>query len=143
MKISDVMTKSPMSCEPDTRIEEIARQMLTCDCGSLPVVDGMRVIGMITDRDIVVRAIAAGKCPLELLAKDVMSHPAAVLLEDGSLQEAFKVLQENQVRRAPVVDSMNRLVGIVSQADLARAAATSETGELVQTISQGMSLGHD
>jgi CBS domain-containing protein len=143
MKISELMTKSPATCELTTSIEEIARQMTRSDCGSLPVIESNRIVGLITDRDIVIRSIAAGKCPLELSAQDLMSHPVVTIGQDETIQDAMKALEFNQIRRLPVVDSNSRLVGIVSVADLARVAGVSEAGTLVQSITSKMSLGHE
>ncbi len=143
MRISDVMTKSPACCLTTTRIEEVARTMVTCDCGSVPVLEGERVVGILTDRDIVVRAIAAGKCPLDMTAGDLMSRPVATVHADEPLENALKTLEDNQVRRAPVVDGLGHIVGVVAQADLARNTPSPLAGELIQSISRGIDLGHD
>jgi CBS domain-containing protein len=143
MRISEVMTKSPSCCSSDTSLELVARAMVTCDCGSIPVTDGDRIVGMITDRDIVTRAVAAGKCPLTMTAGDLMSHPVAVLRVDDSVEDALKSLEENQVRRAPVVDGSGQVVGIVSQSDLALNSPSPLAGELVQSISKKMDIGHN
>jgi CBS domain-containing protein len=98
---------------------------------------------MITDRDIVVRAVAADRNPLDLTVGDVMSRPVAFVHSDDSIEAAFKTLEENQVRRVPVLDQGGQLVGIVSQADLARIVPVQLAGELIHTISQGVDIGHD
>lgn len=116
--------------------------MVVCDCGSIPVTDESRIVGMITDRDIVTRAVAAGKCPLTMKAGDLMSRPVAVVHSEDSVEAVLKTLEENQVRRAPVVDGMGQIVGIVSQADLALNSPSPLAGELVQSISQKMDIGH-
>jgi CBS domain-containing protein len=143
MKISEVMTKTPACCTSDTSLETVARTMVISDCGSIPVTENDRVVGMITDRDIVTRAVAAGKCPLNMTAGELMSHPVAVVHPEDTIEAVLKMLEENQVRRAPVVDGMGQVVGIVSQADLALNTPSPLAGELVQSISQRMDIGHD
>ena len=142
MRISEVMTKSPACCTTDTSLEVVARTMLTCDCGSVPVTEDDRVIGIITDRDIVTRAVAAGKCPLTMTAGDLMTRPVAMVHPEDTIEAVLKTLEENQVRRAPVVDGSGHVVGMVSQADLALNSPSPLAGELVQSISQKMDIGH-
>lgn len=142
MKISEIMTKCPATCGSETSAEEIARFMMTRDCGSIPVLDGNRVIGIVTDRDIVLRAVAAGRLGSEVKAGELMSHPVVSIQDGDTVCAAMKVLEKNQIKRAPVVDSTNSLVGMVSQADLVRASETSEAGELVQSLSQGFDSAH-
>jgi CBS domain-containing protein len=142
MKASDVMTHSPATCGPDTSIEQVARAMLTHDCGSIPVVDGERIVGVVTDRDIVIRAIAAGKCPLKMTAADLMSKPVVLIQSDDSIEATVRRLEENRLRRAPVVDSFGHLVGMVAQADIALQAPRKLAAELVHDVSQGMDIGH-
>lgn len=106
------------------------------------MVDRDRVVGMVTDRDIVVRAVAAGRCPLSLNAADLMSKPVVVIGSDDSIDRVVKTLEENQVRRAPVVDGLGLLVGIVSQSDVALQAPKNLVAEMVTRVSQGIDLGH-
>jgi CBS domain-containing protein len=143
VRINEVMTKSPASCHPDTPIRDVARIMVTCDCGSIPVIDGDRIVGIITDRDIVVRAVAADRCPLTLKVGDLMSRPVAVVHADEPLESALKMLEDNQIRRAPVLDNAGHLVGLISQADLARNTPSPLAGELLQCISKGIDVGHE
>ena len=136
MKVKEIMTASPASCTEDTPLQEIARTMVGRDCGSIPVVrDGKTLAGIITDRDVVVRAVAEGRNPLTLKAKDCMTSPAISIGEDASLNECTDLMESKQVRRMPVVDKSGALVGIVAQADVARHASQKEAGELVRDVS--------
>jgi len=143
MRVTELMTKLPSTCGPSTTVAQVAKAMVKCDCGAIPVIEAGRVVGIITDRDIVIRAVAAEKCPLELTAGELMSRPVATLLSDASVESALKVLEQNKVRRAPVVDMSGRLVGILSQADIARSTPLPQVGELLHDISQGFDIGHD
>ena len=144
MRVKDIMTPAPACCSPTDSLESVARLMVVHDCGSIPVCEGegaKRVLGLVTDRDIVVRAVAAGRNPLDLRASDLMSHPIATVRDDADLDAAVHTLEENQVRRLPVVDHVGALVGMVSQADVARNATTAQSGHLVQSVSKGIDLG--
>jgi CBS domain-containing protein len=113
--------------------------MVECDCGEIPVVDGkrtMRPIGVVTDRDIVVRCVAQGKNPLEAVAEDCMSSPVVTVVPERDLEEAADLMEEHQLRRLPVVDEAGALCGIVAQADLARHAHPREVAEVVREVSR-------
>jgi len=145
MRISEIMTSDPACCSPETKLTEVAKLMLTCDCGCIPVCDSeesKRVIGVVTDRDIAIRAVASGRDIAQLKASDVMSHPIVTLQAEEPLESALKMLEENQIRRAPVVDSTGRLIGMVAQADVARAAPMDKVAELVQSVSKSDDYGH-
>src|SRR5262245_6252944 len=119
MKVCEIMTKNPACCTPKTSLVEVARMMVTNDCGSIPVCEegnSGHVIGVITDRDIVVRAVAASRNPLTMHVEDCMSRPVAVISAESDVRVAVRTLEENQVRRAPVVDDKGALVGLVAQA---------------------------
>jgi len=137
--VQEIMTRDPACCTRDTRIEEVARMMREHDCGGIPVVlnaDDRVPLGMVTDRDIVVRTVAHGRNPLDLTAGQVMTSPVVTVSDDASLEECSRRLEENQVRRAPVVDGKGRCCGIVAQADLARSAPGTLTAEVVRNVSQ-------
>ena len=139
MKVQEIMTSDPAFCTPDTPLQEVARLMVRCDCGEIPVVQDQsqkKVIGVVTDRDIVVRAVAQGKNPLTLNAAAVMSSPAITVTSDSDLDEVVKLMEERQIRRVPVVDRDGALRGIVSLADVARHHSKRETGELVREVSE-------
>jgi CBS domain-containing protein len=139
MKVKEIMTAGPACCTPDTTLERVARMMVDRDCGQIPVVDDERTrrpIGVITDRDIVCRAVAQGLNPIQMKARDVMSAPAVTVRPDMGVEDCCKVLEENQVRRAPVADEQGQCCGIVSLADIAQMAPEKLTGEVVRTVSQ-------
>jgi CBS domain-containing protein len=133
------MTENPAFCRPETKLQEVARLMVDCDFGEIPVVDSdssRKPIGVITDRDITVRAVAQGRNPLELTARDCMSTDPVTTTPDADLEEAANLLGEHQLRRLPVVNERGELCGIVTQADIAKAAPPQETGDLVREVSQ-------
>ena len=139
MKVREIMTASPACCTPDTSLQEVAALFVNHDCGAIPVVDSdetRRPIGIVTDRDIACRAVAKGLNALELTARDCMSSPIATVSEDASLDEAIKLMEENKVRRLPVVDEQGRCIGIVAQADIALSASHGKTAQVVREISE-------
>ena len=119
MKISEVMTRSVETVSPDQTAKEAASFMLRAEAGSIPVCENDRVIGMITDRDIAVRGVAEGLGP-EARVRDLMSKGVVCAHEDDDLDEVARRMSNEQVRRLPVLDSNERLVGIVSLGDLSR-----------------------
>lgn len=132
----DVMTAEVEFLKEDDTLDLAARRMAELDVGSLPVCSSDdRLIGVVTDRDIVVQAVARGKDPASCRAGDLTEGEAVTIGADDSLDEARRVMAEHQVRRLPVIDG-DRLVGIVSQADVARESSDDETGEVVQRISE-------
>ena len=134
-QIKDVMTQSPVTCEPDATVVDVAKLMEREDVGPIPVVEGDRLVGIVTDRDLVLRVIAPGRDPQQTSVKDVISKDIVTVSPDEDLERALSVMTEKQVRRVPVVEG-ERLVGIVAQADVARAADEERTGEVVQQISE-------
>jgi CBS domain-containing protein len=139
MKVKSIMTVDPASCTPDTDLAEVGRLMVENDCGEIPVVEtsgGLKPVGVITDRDIVCRAVARRINPLELRAKDCMSSPVLAIAEDASVDDCCDLMETHQVRRALVVDGAGALCGIVSQADIARHMAGRKAGEVVREVSQ-------
>lgn len=118
--------------------------MVEADCGEIPVTDGSnRLIGVITDRDIVCRVVAKGKNPSSVTAEECMTAPVVVVNEDTKLESVVDVMEENQIRRVPVVDASGCICGIVSQADIALSAREEKVGELVREVSKdGLGLTH-
>ena len=135
MKVSEAMTREVVLCSPDKSIREAARMMLECDAGAIPVGDGDRLVGMITDRDIAVRAVARDLAPSTPI-REVMSKEVLYCFEDEDIQHVAANMGDQQVRRLPVLDRNKRLVGIVSLGDLARQAQPRTTGEAVAAISR-------
>ncbi|OLD92097.1 MAG: inosine-5-monophosphate dehydrogenase [Alphaproteobacteria bacterium 13_1_20CM_4_65_11] len=124
MKIRDVMTRTAQLTSPDDTLRHAAQMMKECDCGVLPVADGDRLVGMITDRDIAVRGIADGKGP-DTKVRDVMTDEVMYCFDDDGIQQVCQNMAEIQVRRLPVVSRDKRLVGIVSLSDLAKKEANA------------------
>ena len=115
--------------------------MVDNDCGEIPVVEDMqsrKLAGVITDRDIATRIVAAGRNSAEASAMDCMSTPAVSVLCDTSLQECCELMESHQIRRVPVVDDQGAVVGIVSLADVVRSANTSTTVAVVKEVSSGV-----
>jgi len=133
------MTKQPTCCTPETSLESVARMMAECDCGAIPVVDDldtMAPLGVITDRDIVVRALADGQNPLELTAAACMTAPAVTVAPDADLDECVKHLEDRQIRRVVVVGNDGRVCGIVAPADIAMHTSKRLVGELIERVSE-------
>lgn len=135
-KVRDVMTDSPRCITPETPVAEAARLMKSEDVGSLPILEGETVTGIVTDRDIVLNAVAEGKDPSGMPVREVASRHLVTVGQDEDLSEALNRMATNQVRRIPVVDENDRLVGIVAQADVAREAKDKDSGQMLQGISQ-------
>lgn len=136
MQTKELMTNDPACCTPDTPLPEVARLMVERDCGEIPVLDENRKpVGVVTDRDITCRTVAEGKNPLELTAKDCMSSPVVTVTPETSVDDCCKAMEENQVRRVPVVDESGACCGMVSQADVAERGSKEETAEVVKEVS--------
>jgi CBS domain-containing protein len=135
-KVHEVMTDRPRCVTPETPITEAAQLMESDDIGSLPILDGEQLAGMVTDRDIVIRAIAKGKDPRGMPVREVASRELVTVNADDNLSDALQLMAREQVRRLPVVDSDNRLVGILAQADVAVEAKEKDVGEMVEEISK-------
>lgn len=137
MKIRDIMSQPVELISPEDTIMEAAKKMADCDCGALPVGENDRLVGMITDRDIVTRAVARGVAPEECYVREAMSPDIKYCYEDESADDAARSMKMLQVKRLPVLNRQKRLVGIVSLADLATAQDTTEPArEALLGISQ-------
>jgi len=121
MKIKDIMTNDLATVSPDTTIIEVAQLMQKHDVGAVPVCEGTNIVGLVTDRDIVVRNIAHGKDPQQTAVRDVMTTQVKAANPEMSLSQAAGIMAAQQIRRLPVVEE-NRLVGMVSLGDLATKA---------------------
>ena len=138
MTVKDLMTPSPACCTMETPLPEVARMMVQCDCGEIPVVerhDAKRPVGVVTDRDIVCRLIAEGKNPLTMSAADAMSAPAVCAREQDSVDSVKRLMETHQIRRIPIVDGDGHICGIVAPADIARRDSKRDTGHVVQEVS--------
>ena len=135
-QIREVMTRDVTTVTPDARLSDVARIMRDEDIGSVPVAQGTELLGMVTDRDIVVRALADGSAGDQRTAGDVMTSGVQCCREDQNVGDVLKDMGDQQIRRLPVVDSEQRLVGIVSIGDLSREAKASQVGKSLEGISQ-------
>jgi CBS domain-containing protein len=137
MKIGKVMTASPESVAPDDTLQVAAWKMRDLDVGPLPVCDGDRLIGILTDRDIAVRAVAEGRDPKATRVRDVMTEDLIYCFDDDQTRDAARIMQENQVRRLLVLNRDMRLVGIVALADLVTETGdTQRAGEVLEVVSE-------
>lgn len=132
-KVGDIMNTDVETISPDATIEEAAQQMRDGDYGVLPVGDDENLIGIITDRDIAIRAVAEGK-DVDTPVSEVMSEGVVYANEDDSVEEAAQIMSDHQIRRLPVVDSDNKLVGIVSLGDF--AVEVSDLGPVAEAMSK-------
>lgn len=136
MQLRDIMTRQVQLARLDMSLQEAAQIMRDHDIGALPVEDGGRIVGVITDRDITVRATAEGHGPLDWMVRDVMTQQVEYAFEEDDIETAARIMGERQIRRLPVLDHDKRLVGIVAQADLARTDHDPMTGDTVEKISR-------
>jgi len=135
MKISECMTRDVRLANPDMSLQEAARLMGECDAGCLPVGENDRLVGMLTDRDIAIRAVAQGKGP-DARVRDAMTRDVEWCYEDDDAAEALQHMADEQIRRMPVLSREKRLVGIISLGDLAERAQPRETGDALCAISR-------
>lgn len=133
----DIMTPDPACCGPRTTLDDVAKMMLQNDCGEIPIVDANdRIIGVITDRDIVCRAVAQGKNPIGYTVESCMSSPVVTVDEDDKLDDIVSKMERHQIRRVPVLSDGGICAGIIAQADVARVGLKREVAELVREVSQ-------
>ena len=134
--IRDLMTKNPCSIDADKPVAYAAKMMRDEDVGLAPIVEGQKLIGTLTDRDIAIRVVAEGKDPDSTKVTEIASTKLVTVEPQQDLDEALRLMGKHQVRRLPVVEEGGRLVGVVTQADVARNADDARTGELVEEISK-------
>jgi CBS domain-containing protein len=135
MKVSEVMTSDVQTVSADQTVREAAGFMLRAEAGSIPVCEGDRVIGIITDRDIAVRGVAEGRGP-DTPVRELMSDGIICAHEDDDVADVARRMSEEQIRRLPILDHNKRLVGIVSLGDLARESGGEEAHEAFEGVSQ-------
>jgi CBS domain-containing protein len=137
MKLSEIMTRDVVVLQPDDSLQSAAKKMRDRDIGFLPVCDGEDLIGVISDRDITIRALADGMDVNIMLGRDLMTSPPIYCFDDQDVSEAAQIMEENQIRRLVVMSREgNRLVGVVSLGDLARHAAADRSGQVLQKVSE-------
>jgi CBS domain-containing protein len=135
MKVSEVMTRDVQTIRPDETVQQAASFMLGSDAGSIPVTDGDRLIGMITDRDIAVRGVAKGYGP-ETPVRELMTDEVICAREDDDVEDVASRMSKAQVRRLPVIDGEERLCGIVSLGDLSRETDEDTAAEALEGVSE-------
>jgi len=135
MKVKDVMHRGVAWVQPDMPIAEIARRMRDEDIGAVPVGENDRLVGMVTDRDIVIRGLAGNADCSKLTAGAVMSKPIVYARSDEDIEDALHIMEKNRIRRLPVIDENKRMVGIVSLGDIAESAGRDLTGEVMRSVS--------
>lgn len=141
MKARELMTSNPVCCTPDDSVRRAAELMATNDCGSIPVVsdmDGRHLVGVVTDRDVTLRAVSCG-CGPETRVADVMTSSPRCCGPEDDLSAVERIMADHQVRRVPVVDDQGCCVGMIAQADLARDemnASDREVRQVVERISE-------
>ena len=134
--IHEVMTQNPCAIDADQPVSYAAKMMKDEDVGLAPIVEGERLIGTLTDRDITVRVVAEGRDPQTVKVREVASTDVVTVDPQQNLDEALTLMARHQVRRLPVVEEDGRLVGVVAQADVAEEAKAKKVGELVEEISR-------
>ena len=135
-QIRDLMTENPRAIDADKPVAYAARMMRDEDVGLAPIVQGDRLVGTVTDRDIALRVVAEGRDPESTTVREVASTDLVTIDPEQSLDEALRLMAQHQVRRLPVVEEDGRLVGVLAQADVARHGEDRATGQVVEQISQ-------
>lgn len=134
--IQELMSSDPCSIDTDKSVAYAAKMLRDENVGLAPIVEGDKLVGTVTDRDIATRVVAEGKDPESTRVTEIASTDLVTIKPQQNLDEALRLMASRQVRRLPVVDEDGRLVGVVAQADVARQASESETGKLVEEISK-------
>jgi CBS domain-containing protein len=144
VRVADVMTPKPYVVTPDTRLNEVAYRMIQYECGAIPVVDNLesrRLLGIITDRDIVRRAVSTDRNPMTVNAEDVMTLNPHTLPPDASLEELYALFHRGKFRRVLIVDAEGSIVGIVSLTDLVRRVPRSERPAVQEVLVEVTAAG--
>lgn len=137
MKVNEIMTKNVASVNSNSSVEEISKIMKDLNVGSVPVIDGNRLVGIVTDRDIVVRDIAMKKANQNVKASDVMTSGISTVTPETDVDEAAQIMAKNQLRRLPVVNNNKEIVGIIALGDIATSRKSEEAaGEALTDISK-------
>ncbi|MBC7475688.1 MAG: CBS domain-containing protein [Candidatus Sericytochromatia bacterium] len=139
MRVKEIMTVNIAYCTPETSLKDVAKLMLEDDCGAIPVLENKqswKPVGIITDRDIVTRAVAKGHNPVDMKASDCMTKEVFTVNPDDEIEVCYHVMMNHKVRRVLVVDEDGRCKGIVAQADLANQVPDAEAESVIEVISQ-------
>ena len=136
MQAKELMTRSVVCLSPKVSVEEIARKMKSMDVGFMPICSDDRLVGTVTDRDIVLRGIAAGKNTADCTAEDIMTTDVYWCYEDQSAEEVADYMAKREIRRVLIIDRSKRLVGVISIGDLAKGGEPHKAGEAIGTIAE-------
>ena len=132
----NVMTPDPEHIHEDDTIQEAAKLLARLNIGAMPICDGEKLRGMLTDRDIVTKVVAQGKDPSKVKARELETGDLVWVRDDSSLEDAMRTMAHHKIRRLPVIDSNRKLVGMLSQADVVKALPKDKAGEMVEAISR-------
>lgn len=135
MKVKDAMHKGAEWVQPNTPVSDLARRMREHDIGALPVGENDKLIGMVTDRDIVCRGLTNGKDVAKLTARDLMTKTIVWCRDDEDLDDAIRIMEDKRIRRLPVIDKNKRMVGMLSLGDVSHAGKSKLSGELLTAVS--------
>lgn len=135
MKVREAMHRGVEWVEPSTTLKRLAELMKEQDIGAIPIGENDRLIGMVTDRDIVVRGLANGRDPSRLTARDVMTKGVVFCHEDEDIDDATRTMELKQIRRLPVINNAKRMTGILSLGDISFACEQEQSGEVLQAVS--------
>ena len=136
MKINEIMTRNVEVVQPNSVLQEAAGKMKSLNVGSLPVCDNRKLLGIITDRDIAIRAVADGRDPATTKVSETMSPDLVYCFEDQDIKDAANLMERHQIRRLPILDRNQQLVGIVSLGDLAVETKNKLSGEVLEEVSE-------
>jgi CBS domain-containing protein len=136
MKVKDAMHRYAFSVHPNTSVSEIAENMRVHDVGAIPITENGKVVGIVTDRDIVVRALLNGHSPSQLKARDIMTKRVLISRENEKLETAVQIMETNKVRRLPVLDSNNTLTGMLSLGDVAHVGSSKLIAGALMSVAE-------
>ena len=136
MKVREAMHRGAQWVSPETTVPELARLMREHDIGAIPIGDDDRLIGMVTDRDIVCRALADGRDPRTVTARQIMTPGIVFCRDDEELDDAARIMEQKQIRRLPVIDGNKRMVGVLSLGDLAESGSRDLGGEVLHAVAE-------
>jgi CBS domain-containing protein len=135
-KIRDLMTTDVRTATPDATLRDVAAILKEEDIGSLPVCEGRKVVGVVTDRDIAIRGVAEGRDPASMTAGEIMSSDVVAVRENAGVREATRLMREHQLRRLPVLNDDGELVGYLALARVARTQSPEQSGKVLRDVSQ-------
>ncbi|KAB2846044.1 MAG: CBS domain-containing protein [Hyphomicrobiaceae bacterium] len=134
MKVKDAMHKGVEWVQPATTVAALAKKMRDLDIGAIPIGENDRLVGMVTDRDITVRAVADAKDVSKLTARDVMSKGIVYCRDDEEIEDAVRIMEQKKIRRLPVLDENKRMVGMLSLGDVSQSASHEIAGEVISAV---------